>query len=71
MIEVFKTDVEDSTSAVKLLDHINTHFPAYQVNFDLSDCDRILRIKNARGVIEAGRVIEIIARLGYKAERLE
>lgn len=71
MIEVFKTDVEDLKSADELLNHINTHFPAYQVNFDLSDCDRILRIKNASGDVEAGRVVEMIIRLGHKAERLE
>ena len=71
MIEVFKTDVEDSTSAVELLDHINANFPTYQVNFDLNDCDRILRIKNATGAVEAGRVLNLLTKLGHKAERLE
>ena len=71
MIEVFKTDVKDLTSAVELLNHINTHLPAYQVNFDLSDCDRVLRIKKASGYVEAGGVVEVMIKLSHKAERWE
>jgi hypothetical protein len=71
MIEVLKTDVEDSKRAVELLDQINARFPAYQVNFDLTDCDRILRIKAEDDTVEAVLVIEMLKKLGHKAERLE
>lgn len=70
MIEVFKTDVEDPAKARELLSHINAQFPMYQSNFDLNDCDRILRIKNTNGGVEAARVIEIVRQSGHHAECL-
>jgi hypothetical protein len=46
MIEVFKTDVRDSAEANRLVLEIDTRFSGCAANFDLSDCDRILRIKH-------------------------
>ena len=44
MIEVFKTNV-NSTSAQTLLAELQIHFPSCKINFDLEDCDRILRVE--------------------------
>lgn len=45
MVEVFKTNVEDAEQADIILRKLNIHFPAYRINFDLADCDRILRVE--------------------------
>ena len=70
MIEVFKTDVQDPLRARELLNNIHAQFPHYQSNFDLDDCDRILRVKNKSGAVEAGEVIKIIRKHGHDAECL-
>jgi hypothetical protein len=46
MIEVFKTDVTDKDQALPILNQITELFPNYRANFDLEDCDRILRIQS-------------------------
>lgn len=71
MIEVFKTNIEDAAMAANLLHHLRGKFSTYYSNFDLDDCDRILRIHNTSGTVETDRVIELIAALGFTAERLE
>ena len=44
MIEIFRTNITDAGEAKKLVEEIHASFAGYQVNFDLSDCDRILRV---------------------------
>jgi hypothetical protein len=44
MIEVFKTNITSIKIARWLTKEIHKNFIGYQVNFDLSDCDRILRV---------------------------
>lgn len=45
MIEVFKTDVREPAQATRLVDLLLARFPDHKINFDLSDCDHILRIE--------------------------
>ena len=45
MVEVFKTNVKDQGVADKLIDQIHRIFIGYMANFDLEDCDNILRVK--------------------------
>ncbi|WP_259067716.1 hypothetical protein HDF24_19230 [Mucilaginibacter sp. X4EP1] len=45
MIEVFKTNVENSKQAVPLLHLLHNQLPSTEINFDLEDCDNILRVK--------------------------
>jgi hypothetical protein len=46
-IEVFKTNVANETEANELKRVLHLHFPGSRVNFDLHDCDRVLRIEGA------------------------
>ncbi|HMG89299.1 MAG TPA: hypothetical protein VK589_04545 [Chryseolinea sp.] len=69
MIEVFKTDVKDPEDANKLLFEIDTKFTGCIANFDLTDCDRILRIKHP-APIDPAAFIELLDRFGYQAEVL-
>ncbi|MFL5742083.1 MAG: hypothetical protein ACJ75B_17805 [Flavisolibacter sp.] len=45
MIEVFKTDVQEKDQARRLLVLLQKQFPESRINFDLDDCDRILRVE--------------------------
>lgn len=71
MIEVFKTNVDNSKYADILVEHIQRTFHGYQVNFDLQDCDRILRVKNARGQVNSPGLIRVLNLFGFEAEVLK
>ncbi|HJS53492.1 MAG TPA: hypothetical protein VJ765_03080 [Chitinophagaceae bacterium] len=45
MVEIFKTNVQDSLHAEQIAAMLNHYFPSFMINFDLHDCDKILRIK--------------------------
>lgn len=45
MIEVFKTDVQQPGTANLLTAKLLLLFPGSRVNFDLEDCDRVLRLE--------------------------
>lgn len=69
MIEVFKTNVTNNHQARVVVGMIQDRFEGYRVNFDLDDCDHILRIE-ATGVIEADTLITFLRDMGVKAETL-
>ena len=71
MIEVFKTDVDDSKYADILVEHIQRIFQGYEVNFDLQDCDKILRVKNVCGMVNSDRLIQVLSKFGFHAEVLQ
>lgn len=70
MIEVFKTNVMHHDHALVLVREIHKIFRGYEANFDLEDCDRILRIKSHRGAINAKSIIAMLQRFGVDAEVL-
>lgn len=70
MIEVFKTDVNTSEAAKRLMLQIHENFKTYQANFDLEDCDLILRIQCHNGVVCAQSIIELLKKNGFYAEVL-
>ena len=45
MVEVFKSDVDDPKYAEILIDMIHRVLVDYEANFDLDDCDHILRVE--------------------------
>ena len=47
------------------------NFPDYQANFDLEDCDRILRVKSGRGQPDSRGIITLLNSAGYHASILE
>ena len=70
MVEVFKTNVKDRAQAVMLIQRIHETFTGYKANFDLEDCDRILRVRSVTGVVESFRLIHLLKELGCHAEVL-
>ncbi len=63
MVEVFKTNVEEPVQAEKLVALLLTHFPDGRINFDLQDCDRILRVEKPHILPE--RIIELVNGEGF------
>ena len=70
MVEVFITDVKGQREAQMLLERIHAAFTGYRANFDLEDCDRILRVLSVTGCVESRRVIGLLRELGCHAEVL-
>ncbi|HYG20497.1 MAG TPA: hypothetical protein VD816_16270 [Ohtaekwangia sp.] len=70
MIEVFKTNVVYRDHADLLLEQIHATFSNYAANFDLEDCDRILRIKSSKGPVECEAIIYLLKGFGFEAEVL-
>lgn len=70
MIEVFKTNVTSAPLAALLVYEINQEFPACRANFDLQDCDRILRVVSADGSVPVNRIIDLLRAHGFYAEPL-
>ena len=52
MIHVFKTSVKTKTQVKKLKPHIDKLLPNVEWNFDLDDCDKILRIDSEENIVD-------------------
>ena len=71
MIEVFKTDVVSEAVARQLVATIAEVLEGCRANFDLEDCDRILRVCRDGAEVDAQAVIGLLEKAGYRAEVLE
>ncbi|KAF2515632.1 hypothetical protein [Flavobacterium foetidum] len=69
MIEVFKTNVQEESQCKIIIEKLLEHFPNSSINFDLEDCDKILRIHAAS--ISNQKIIELLSAFGYSCEVLE
>ncbi len=70
MIEVFKTNIASKSKAKEVLLMLNNKFPNYNVNFDLEDCDNILRIENKDGILKINDIIRVLLRTEILVEIL-
>ncbi len=70
MVEVFKTDVTCYEKAKVLVAAIQNHFQNYSANFDLQDCDHIMRIESAFG-INTNSLIDFLESLEVKIQILQ
>ncbi|HEY1020326.1 MAG TPA: hypothetical protein VGE25_15075 [Sediminibacterium sp.] len=68
MVEVFKTNVEAPDESARIIEELLQRYPQNRINFDLSDCDRILRVEGEN--IHAGGIIELMEAIGYICEVL-
>jgi hypothetical protein len=67
-VEVFKTNVYDPDLAQSLVEKIQERFDLISVNFDLEDCDRILRVEGYE--VNTEEVIHLLTSCGISAELL-
>ncbi len=70
MVEIFKTNITDTDKALQLIEHIHKAFCGYKANFDLLDCDNILRIQSSTGFIHCSALINFLKKFGCIAEML-
>jgi len=70
MVEVFKTNVTDHYHARLLLAAIHSAHNDYTANFDLNDCDKVLRVECKAGYILASSVITVLKDFGFTAKIL-
>jgi len=70
-VEVFKTNVLNKRAAKIILEEIGSHQPHYKCNFDLEDCDKVLRIENASGNVDAQLVFSILEKNNFQGAILE
>jgi hypothetical protein len=69
MVEIFKTNVEDAELAKHLTAQLLSLFPGYRINFDLHDCDNILRVEGKSVCID--EIIEAMNGSGYQCHVLD
>lgn len=69
MVEVFKTNVTDKDHATKLVEILYRKLPGCKINFDLDDCDNVLRVEGANDSAEHIRMI--VHENGFICEMLE
>ena len=71
MVEVFKTDVLEKDQAQRVLDQLHLKFRNFSANFDLDDCDKILRVESKNGKIKPTLLLMFLNESGVRAEVLE
>ena len=70
MIEVFKTNITSREEAEKIVSSIHLAYAGYKANFDLWDCDNILRIQSFTVEIRIDALISFLTEQGCVAEVL-
>ena len=68
MVEIFKTNVTDGVQAALVLQLLKEQWPQYMANFDLEDCDRILRIESES--VENEKIMSLMNLQGYVCDVL-
>jgi hypothetical protein len=69
MVEVFKTNVQKKAQSKMLLSALTETFPLFKINFDLSDCDKVLRVEGDD--IKALRIMILVKEYGFNCEVLD
>jgi hypothetical protein len=69
MIEVFKTNVQKKAQSKMLLCVLSEAFPSFKINFDLLDCDKVLRVEGDN--METLRIMILVKEYGFKCEILD
>ena len=68
MVEVFKTNVQQLELAEQLVSVLHGRIDFCKINFDLDDCDKILRVEGKQICVET--IIEILNTHGLQCEIL-
>lgn len=69
MVEVFKTNIKKKKEAEVLAKKLSSSFPLIKIDFDLEDCDKILRIEGKR--FSSVKIIKLLHASGYFCRVLE
>ncbi|MDQ6527776.1 hypothetical protein [Flavobacterium sp. LHD-85] len=69
VVEIFKTNIQEESDRDYVIAVMQNQFPDYKINFDLEDCDKILRIEGVD--LQYDNVVNHVSGLGYTCVRLE
>lgn len=69
MVEVFKTNVQNRIQAKQVIDLLKAAFSDAQINFDLHDCDKVLRVEGINSTY-CQTIVSDLASMGFKCEIL-
>lgn len=69
MVEVFKTNVQKKTQSKFLLGILSETFPSFKINFDLSDCDKVLRVEGDN--MDLLKIMLLVKEHGFSCEVLD
>lgn len=70
MIEVFKTNVQFQKDAQRIASNLEMKLSNTKINFDLEDCDKILRIEGG-SKSKTKYVLAFMLQLGYNCQVLD
>jgi len=70
-VEIFKTNITTVWEANLVLKNLRMHFPSCRINFDLEDCDRILRIEGKACEIEIDIILQVVRDLCFEIDLIE
>ena len=68
VVQVFKTNVTDPSQASLLCALVQTEVTVQRANFDLEDCDKILRVESTVNIDE--KIIALLHLHGFLCEEL-
>lgn len=69
MVEVFRTNVRKQAEAYKVVSLLRRYFPDGRINFDLEDCDKVLRVEAEQICVET--VVALVTEHGFVCDVLE
>ena len=69
MIEVFRTNIKTTSDAHNLVETLVRLLPVSRINFDLHDCDKILRVEG--NDFSADAIVRLFNKKGFHCEVLE
>jgi hypothetical protein len=69
MVEAFKTNVQKKRQSKMMLSILSEAFPSFRINFDLADCDKVLRVEGE--CMEALKIMGLVKEHGFSCEVLD
>lgn len=70
IVEVFKTNVKSTDVAQFAIQKLKELLPDAKINFDLDDCDHILRIEALHSEIEVDAIVNYAKKMNIQIEVL-
>jgi len=67
-VEVFKTNVCEARTGQRLIKKLLHHYPDARINFDLEDCDKVLRVEGL--LLSTDQITSTLQREGFECEVL-
>ena len=69
MVLVFKTNIQEQNEAMQIIQKLPEFFPSGEINKDLEDRDKILRVKG--DCMEVEQVKDVLKSMNHSCEDLE